>query len=239
VTTRGDIHYVVTEWGIANLHGKSIRERALSLISIAHPKFRAELMKKAKERKYIYQDQPEIPLIQARYPEEFETWGETKDSQKIFIRPVKPTDEPLLRELFYTFSRETVYYRFFSYISAMPHDKLSKFVNVDYENEMAIVAVLKEAGEEKIIGIARYALDKATGLAEFAFVCADEWKNKGIGIVMFSNLIKIAKMKGIKGFIGYVLDTNIGAYRLTHKMGYPVKTKWEDGIYTLTIMFEE
>jgi len=239
VTTRGDVHYVATEWGVANLYGKTIRERALSLISIAHPKFRAELFKKAKELKYLYQDQPEIPIVQARYPEELETWGETKDGLKVFIRPVKPTDEPLLRDLFYTFSRETIYYRFFSYISAMSHDKLSKFVNVDYESEIAIIAILKEAGEEKIIGIARYALDKATGLAEFAFVNADEWQNKGIGTMLFSNLIKIARMKGIKGFIGYVLDTNIGAYRLTHKMGFPVKTKWEDGVYTLTIMFSE
>ena len=239
VTTRGDVHYVATEWGVANLYGKTIRERALSLISIAHPKFRAELFKKAKELKYLYQDQPEIPIVQARYPEELETWGETKDGLKVFIRPVKPTDEPLLRDLFYTFSRETIYYRFFSYISAMSHDKLSKFVNIDYESEIAIIAILKDAGEEKIIGIARYALDKATGLAEFAFVNADEWQNKGIGTMLFSNLIKIARMKGIKGFIGYVLDTNVGAFRLTHKMGYPVKSKWEDGVYTLTLMFSE
>jgi acyl-CoA hydrolase/GNAT superfamily N-acetyltransferase len=239
VTTRGDIHYVVTEWGIANLYGKTIRERALALISIAHPKFRAELFKKAKELNYIYQDQPEIPLVQARYPEELEIQEKTKENLKIFMRPVRPTDEPLVRDLFYKFSRETIYYRFFSYISAMPHDKLAKFVNVDYENEMLIVAVLKQAGEEKIIGMAGYALDKATGLAEFAFSIADEWQNKGIGTVLFSYLIKIAKMKDIRGFVGYVLDTNVGAYRLTHKMGYPVKSKWEDGVYTLTINFTE
>jgi len=239
VTTRGDIHYVVTEWGIANLYGKTIRERALALVSIAHPKFRAELLKKAKELNYIYQDQPELPLVHARYPEELELNAETKANLKVFIRPVRPTDEPLVRDLFYKFSRDTVYYRFFSYISAMPHDKLAKFVNVDYESEMMLVAVLKQAGEEKIIGMAGYALDKATGLAEFAFAIADEWQNKGIGTVLFSYLIKIAKMKNINGFVGYVLDTNVGAYRLTHKMGFPIKTKWEDGVYTLTMMFNE
>ena len=239
VTTRGDIHYVVTEWGIANLYGKTIRERALALVSIAHPKFRAELLKKAKELNYIYQDQPELPLVHARYPEELELNAETKANLKVFIRPVRPTDEPLVRDLFYKFSRDTVYYRFFSYISAMPHDKLAKFVNVDYESEMMLVAVLKQAGEEKIIGMAGYALDKATGLAEFAFAIADEWQNKGIGTVLFSYLIKIAKMKNISGFVGYVLDTNVGAYRLTHKMGFPIKTKWEDGVYTLTMMFNE
>jgi acyl-CoA hydrolase/GNAT superfamily N-acetyltransferase len=239
VTTRGDVHYVVTEWGVANLYGKTIRERALSLISIAHPKFRAELLKRAKELNYVYQDQPELPLVHARYPEELETLVETKDGLKLFIRPVKPTDEPLVRDLFYKFSSQTIYYRFFSYINAMPHDRLAKFVNVDYENEMVLVAVLKQAGEEQIIGMAGYGLDKATGLAEFAFSIADEWQNKGIGTLIFSDLIKIAKMKRIKGFIGYVLDTNVGAYRLTHKMGYPVKSRWHDGVYTLSINFQD
>ncbi|MEO0072162.1 MAG: GNAT family N-acetyltransferase [candidate division WOR-3 bacterium] len=238
VTTRGDVHYVATEWGIANLYGKTIRERALSLIAIAHPKYRSELLRKAKELNYVYQDQPELPLVQARYPEEFEHWAETKTGLKIFIRPIKPTDEPLMRELFYSFSKDTIYYRYFSYLQAMPHDKLSKFVNVDYENEMALVATIKRGGEEKIIGVARYALDKATGLAEFAFEVADQYQRQGVGTVLFSDLIKIAKMKRIKGFVGYVLDTNIAAYRLTHKMGYPVNTKWQDGVYTLTIYFE-
>ncbi|MCS7258609.1 MAG: GNAT family N-acetyltransferase, partial [candidate division WOR-3 bacterium] len=238
VTTRGDVHYVATEWGVANLYGKTIRERALSLIAIAHPKYRSELLKKAKELNYVYQDQPELPLVEARYPEEFEHWAETKTGLKIFIRPIKPTDEPLMRELFYSFSKDTIYYRYFSYLQAMPHDKLSKFVNVDYENEMALVATIKRGGEEKIIGVARYALDKATGLAEFAFEVADQYQRQGIGTILFSDLIKIAKMKKIKGFVGYVLDTNIAAYRLTHKMGYPVNTKWQDGVYTLTMYFE-
>ncbi|MEO0099585.1 MAG: GNAT family N-acetyltransferase [candidate division WOR-3 bacterium] len=240
VTTRGDVHYVVTEWGIAYLHGKTIRERALSLIAIAHPKFRSELLRKAKELNYVYKDQPEI-LAEARYPEELEFWAETKRGERIFFRPIKPTDEPLMRELFYSFSQETIYYRFFSYLTAMPHEKLKKFVNVDYEDEMAIVAVLKKPEGEKIIGVARYSKDKATGFAEFAVVIADEWQNKGIGRELFHYLIKVAKMKGIKGFIGYVLDTNVRAYRLFSKnpMNYPVRTQWEDGVYTLMMEFTE
>ncbi|MEO0114179.1 MAG: GNAT family N-acetyltransferase [candidate division WOR-3 bacterium] len=239
VTTRGDVHYVVTEWGVAYLHGKSVRERALSLISIAHPKFRAELLKKAKELNYVYPDQPEISLTQARYPEELEGWGETKQGLKIFFRPVKPTDEPLMRELFYSFSKETVYYRFFSYLNAMPHEKLKKFVNIDYENEMAILVIQRRAGAEKILGVARYSLDKATGFAEYAIAIADEWQNQGVGTALFSYLIRVARMKGVKGFIGYVLDTNVRAYRLCYKMGYPVKAKWDEGVYTLIMEFTE
>jgi N-acetylglutamate synthase-like GNAT family acetyltransferase len=237
VTTRGDVHYVVTEWGIAYLHGKNVRERTLSLISIAHPKFRSELFKKAKELNFVYQDQPEIALTQTRYPEELEGWDETKKGVKVFFRPIKPTDEPLMRDLFYSFSKETVYYRFFSYINAMPHEKLKQFVNVDYENEMAILAIIKKAGEEKIIGVARYSVDKATRFAEYAITVADEWQNQEVGSVLFSYLIKVAKMKGIKGFIGYVLDTNVRAYRLFYKMGFPVKATWEDSVYTLTMEF--
>lgn len=239
VTSRGDVHYVATEWGTAYLHGKSIRERALSLISIAHPKFRSALLKLAKERHYLYADQPEIALVGARYPEEFETKAKTLDGTQIFIRPIRPTDEPAMRDLFYSFSKETVYYRFFSYINAMPHEKLSKFVNVDYESEMALVAGLKKGGEEKLIGSIRYYVDRATGLAEFAIVIQDDFQNRAVGTALFNHLIRVAKMKGVKGFIGYVLDSNTRAYRLMTKSGYPIETKWEDGVYTLTMRFAD
>jgi len=239
VTSRGDVHYVVTEWGVAYLHGKSIRDRALALISIAHPKFRSELFKLAKEKHYIYADQPELPLVEARYPEEFEAQAALKDGTPVFLRPIRPTDEPAMRDLFYSFSKDTVFYRFFSYLKAMPHEKLSKFVNVDYESEMALVAALKQGGEEHIIGSARYYVDKATGLAEYAIEVQDEFQNRGLGGVLFNHLTKVAKMKGIKGFVGYVLDSNTRAYRLMTRTGLPIETKWEDGVYTLTMRFEK
>ena len=155
------------------------------------------------------------------------------------IRPIKPTDEPEMRELFYSFSEATVFYRFFSYLKAMPHEKMSKFVNVDYDSEMAIVAMFKEGGAERIIGSARYYVDRATGLAEYAIEVQDEYQNKGIGTTLFNHLMRVAKMKGIKGFIGYVLDTNTRAYRLMTKTGLPIETQWDDGVYTLTMRFKD
>ncbi len=239
VTSRGDVHYVVTEWGVAYLHGRSIRERALALISIAHPKFRAELLRQAKERHYIYEDQPELPLVSARYPEEFETKVKMADGTTLFIRPIKPTDEPAMRELFYSFSRDTVFYRYFSYIKAMPHEKLSKFVNIDYEREMALVAVIRRNGDEHIVGSTRYYVDPAAGLAEFAIEVQDGYQNKGIGTALFNHLIRVARIKGVKGFVGYVLDSNTRAYRLVTKTGFPLETRWEDGVYILTLRFEK
>ncbi|MEO0080010.1 MAG: GNAT family N-acetyltransferase [candidate division WOR-3 bacterium] len=237
VTSRGDVHYVATEWGVAYLHGKSVRERALALISIAHPKFRAELLRLAKEHHYVYQDQPEESLTTARYPEEFETRVRLRDGRELFIRPIRPTDEPKMRELFYSFSRDTVYYRFFSYLQSMPHDKLKRFVNVDYETEMALVAGFKEKGEENIIASARYYLDRATGLAEFAIEVQDQFQNQGIGTALFNHLIRVAKVKGVKGFIGYVLDSNTRAYRLMTRTGNKIETRWQDGVYTMTMRF--
>jgi GNAT superfamily N-acetyltransferase len=116
---------------------------------------------------------------------------------------------------------------------------MSKFVNVDYESEMAIVLALKSGGEERIIGSARYYVDKATWLAEYAIEVQDEFQNKGAGGVLFNHLIKVAKMKGIKGFVGYVLDSNTRAYRLMTRTGLPIETKWEDGVYTLTMRFKD
>lgn len=237
VTSRGDVHYVVTEWGIAYLHGRSIRERALALISVAHPKFRSELLRMAKERHYVYQDQPEETLVTARYPEEFEARAALTDGTGFLIRPIRPTDEPLMRELFYSFSKDTVFYRFFSYLRSMPHDKLTKFVNVDYETEMALVAVIGAAGEDRIIGSTRYYVDRATGLAEFAIEVQDGFQNKGVGTALFQHLIRVARARGVKGFVGYVLDSNTRAYRLMTKSGFPIETKWDDGVYTLTMRF--
>lgn len=238
VTSRGDVHYVVTEWGAADLHGKTIRERTLALISIAHPKFRSELLKSAKEQHYVYADQPEEPLIETLYPEELEDWGTIKDGTKLFLRPIRPTDEAKMRDLFYQYSKETVYYRFFSYLNAMPHEKLKNFCNVDYDKEMAVVAVVPHAGEDKLVGTANYAVDQSTGMAEYAISVHEEWQNKGVGTVLLQYLIKVAKMKGIRGFVGYVLDSNTRMYRLAHKLGYKVESKWEDSVYTLTFKFD-
>ncbi|MHC5083310.1 MAG: acetyl-CoA hydrolase/transferase family protein, partial [Planctomycetota bacterium] len=99
VTTRGDIHYVVTEYGIAYLHGKSIRERVLSLINIAHPKFRKELIQAAKAQHYVHPDQIEMEWENVRYPQELERFETVKDGTEIYFRPVKPTDEKALSDM--------------------------------------------------------------------------------------------------------------------------------------------
>ena len=171
---RGDIHYVITEYGIAYLHGKNIRERAMQLISIAHPKFRPSLIEEAKNLNLIYKDQAFIPGKKGEYPEDLETFRTTETGLEIFLRPAKISDEPLLKEFMYSLSDQSLYRRFISRRTDMPHEFLQKFVIIDYAGEMAIFAVIGHAQKEEIIGVGRYYIDKNTHTAEAAFVVREE-----------------------------------------------------------------
>ena len=238
VTSRGDVHYIVTEYGIANLHGKNLRERALSLISIAHPDFRDELLSYAKKRNLVHMDQMPLTVAGRFYPEQYEHEAEFGDAN-VFFRPIKPTDEPMERDFFYSLSDETVYYRFFNILKALPHEKIQPFVNIDYREEMALVGLLGEPGDEEIISIGRFKIDPSDNLAEIAFVVRDDWQNRGVGSHLMGKLFEIAREKGVEGFKAEVLAGNKKMLHVFHKCGYPVKSKLEEGVYSLRIDFIE
>lgn len=229
-TTRGDVHYVVTEYGVAELHGKSIMQRALAMINIAHPKFREELLAAAKFHHYVFLDQSEVPYRGLPYPQEYETY-KTFDGVQIFFRPIKPTDEEMMKELFYSFSEETIYQRFMGPKMAMPHRELQHFVNLDYDTRMAIVAIVREKERTKIIGVGRYSLDKTTNIAEVAFVVHDDWQNKGIGTFLMNMLIRIGRDRGIKAFTAEILAENKRMLNLFYKTGLKVETRFEGNTY--------
>jgi acyl-CoA hydrolase/RimJ/RimL family protein N-acetyltransferase len=238
VTSRGDVHYIVTEYGIAYLHGKTMRERALALVSIAHPKFRPWLLAEAKARHLVYADQIEPEFSTPIYPERLERWVKLKDGTDVFIRPLKMTDEPALRDTFYSLSEESVYHRFFRHLPAMPHARLQAFMRTDYEHTMALVATPENAEDQPILAVARYDLDRRTNLAEVAFVVRDEWQGKGLGTQLFGAIRAAAREQGIAGFTATVLADNVGMLRVFHRAGHPIESQLVDGTYELTIMFE-
>lgn len=206
---RGDMHYVVTEYGIAYLHGKSIRERAMSLIAIACPKFRPWLIEEAKKRNLIYSDQAFIPGKHGEYPEDLETRRILKDGEEIFFRPVKISDEPLLKEFFYSLSAQTMFRRFVSTRRDMPHERLQEFVVVNYAEEVSIQAVILKDAKEEIVGLGRYYLDENTHTAEVAFTVKDAFQNRGIGTELLEYLTYLAKKRGLIGFVAEVLKENL------------------------------
>jgi acyl-CoA hydrolase/GNAT superfamily N-acetyltransferase len=236
VTTRGDVHYVVTEWGVAYLHGKNIRERAMALINIAHPKFRKRLLEGAKKLNYIYKDQLLTPE-EVAYPEELETTMTTKDGAELIIRPIRPTDEEMLSDMFYDLSDQTIINRFFSMLKSMPHRKLQQFCCIDYTGEMSLAAITDDGPKSKIVGLGSYHLNPATHKAEIAFLVADAWQGKGIGTYMMRSLVKIAKARNIKGFTAEVLRDNLAMIALMHKSGVPTKSEIVDGSYLFTMDF--
>jgi acyl-CoA hydrolase len=234
VTTRGDVHYVVTEYGTAYLHGKSIRKRCLDLINIAHPKFRNQLIQAAKEQKYIYEDQIELVWEQVSYPEELEHYDTLYDGTQIFFRPVKPTDEPALAEMLYSLSRKSVRTRYMTHTMAFPHKDVQKLTNIDYRQDISIVGTVPRVSGDKIVAIAQYFLDPKTQAAEVAFIVQDEWQQKGMGTFLLDYITRIAEQRGVKCFYAKVLPINKPMLSVFHNSGYKVSTEFDGEVYSIT-----
>jgi acyl-CoA hydrolase/ribosomal protein S18 acetylase RimI-like enzyme len=236
---RGDIHYVVTEYGIAYLHGKNIRERAMELISIAAPKFRTNLIQEAKKLNLIYKDQAFIPGKKGEYPAELEARRVTKKGFKLFLRPVKISDEALLKDFFYSLSNDSMYRRFISVRKDVPHERLQQFTAIDYTRELIILAVIESNEKEEVVGIGQYFLDEKVHMAEAAFIVKDKYKNNGIGTELLNYITILAKKRGIIGFTATVLIENIPMLRLFEKMGFDLQKNVEEGVYKLWMMFRD
>jgi acyl-CoA hydrolase/GNAT superfamily N-acetyltransferase len=217
---RGDVRYVVTEYGIAYLHGKNIRERAMDLIAIAHPKFRPWLIEMAKKASMIYRDQAFVPGIRGEYPEGLEIYRTTKEGLRIMLRPVKISDEPLLKDLFYSLSGPSMYTRFASARKDMHHQRLQEYVAVDYTRTMVILALVGMVEKEMAIGLGQYIVDEATHTAELALLVRDEYQGKGVGRELQSYLTYLAKRQGLLGFTAEVLADNTPALQLVKKTGF-------------------
>ncbi len=236
-TNRESMDLVVTEYGVAYLMGKTMRERAQSLIDIAHPDDRAELIRQAKEAKLIYADQIYFPESGSLYPSKLCVTHEFKGGLKVCFRPIKPSDEDLMRDLFYRFSDQSVYSRYFTSIKTMPHKKMQEYVNVNYHLIMSIVGIIEVSGTEKIIAEARYARTKQDTFADTAFIVDEDYHGKGIASYLFELLIRTAREEGIQGFTADVLSTNKAMLKVYEKSPFPVQTVLSRGVYELTIPF--
>jgi acyl-CoA hydrolase len=239
VAPRSNVQYVVTEFGIALLHGKTIRERALALINITHPKFRERLLAEAKKLRYVYQDQILPPIYEPLYPGLWEAHQIFPDDLKVYFRPIKPTDERAVQEFFYSLPDQDIYYRFLSAMKVFPHRDTQAMCNIDYEQEMAIVAVEGAIGKETVIGLGRYILDQKTNMAEVDFAVRDTYQRKGIGGFLLHYLCEIGKSKGVTGFTAYVLGSNRSMLHVFSKVGYVVYSSFVDGIFEISFRFDE
>jgi GNAT superfamily N-acetyltransferase len=183
VTSRGDVRYVVTEYGIADLWGKSIRERAVALIEIAHPDFRAELLAGAKQRHFVFGDQK---ISTAVYP-----WKDARTERllggaELTVRPARVTDEEALQRLFYELSEASIQQKFLSAKRVHTHEEMQALLDVDYQARLALVACAP--GTDEIIAFARYEVDASTALARTEFVVRDDWQGRGVGTLLLRRM---------------------------------------------------
>ena len=238
VTTRAGVFYVVTEYGVAYLHGKSVQERALALISIAHPKFRADLLRDAIEAKYLSASLADKEGKILVGPKELRTTYLLNNGTLLNFRPIHPTDEPRMRDLFYKLSEATIYYRFMSHQKRVTRHQIQDFVYIDHRNDVTIVGTLPEAYGEEIIAVGSYYLDQKTNLAEVAFVVSDKWQNHGIGTFLHRHLMRIARRNGIRGFTAEVLTDNKPMQAVINKSNCKIKSKFTGNVYSYEMDFE-
>lgn len=237
VTSRGDVRYVVTEHGIADLQGESIRDRALALIAIAAPEYRSELLAAAKERRYVLTEQASP---RADYPRQYEKRFATRKGVSVLMRPIRVTDESKVSDLFYDLPDRTVYRRWLDKSKRASHKKILHFLDVDYSKNMVLVVETAEEGKEpELVGVARYHADPADNWAEVAFVVRVEWQEQGIGTEMLDHLILIAREKGIAGFAAEVSATNRTMLELLHKSGLEIQTSVKEGLNILRMPLTE
>ncbi|MHA1684021.1 MAG: GNAT family N-acetyltransferase [Promethearchaeota archaeon] len=240
--TRGDVHYVVTEYGVAYLHGKSIRERVMNLISIAHPDFRELLLQKAKEINYVYKDQV-LPMDENGrvylYPSKYERFYQLKDGTNALFRPIKPTDERALQDLYYDLSDRDRFYRFFTVMKTFRRDKVKPLVYIDYSSTMIVVVSIEEAGVEKIVGSGGYFVNPNVNMAEIAFTINESYRGRGITKNLLRYLIRIAQEQGVQGFFGTILMENRPMLHIIRSLEYVVEATVEDSEYNFTFRFDK
>ncbi len=231
--TLGATRYVVSEFGVARLFGKSIRERVLAMIDIAHPSHRANLLAMAKKYGYTYPDQIYVCDTACRYPADTETVKTFGPGLELKIRPILPSDEDMMRRLFYHFSDESKYLRYFARLSIMPHKEMQKYVNIDYEKIFSIVAILQKDRTERIIAEARYAYYDRIDAYEMAFIVDEEYQGRGIATFLLNYLMKIARERGIKRLSATVLPQNDKMLRVFEKGEVKPKSMFADGVIEL------
>ena len=178
-----------------------------------------------------------LHLVIGPYPEEDESHMVSVDGRRIFIRPVKPEDAPLFTALFKVLSPTTIYYRFFGMLKELKPEMLARFTQIDYDREIALVAIDEDSQTDRLLGVARIIGDPDGKTGEFAVLVGDAWQGKGIGSNLLEKCLSIAEKQGFKTVHGIVLHENKNMLALGKKLGFAIKRGPDSGDNELVIHF--
>ncbi len=238
VVPRGDAHYVVTEYGAFNLFGKSLQERALGMISIAHPDFRNELFEKAKEARLFGAERKLGEATKGVYPVGLEE-AIDRDGEIITIRPSKPVDERRIQEHYYSLDRKDVQLRFFHDKNSFDRNEVETRSQIDYVKDLTLVGVVGEFGFGRVIAVGEYLLLYEDNIAEVAFSVSRDYQGKGLGKLFIRKLAQAAKGNGISGLVAYTSPHNKAMINLFKTLPYKVKTAYDAESLMLRCKFDE
>ncbi|UCF45484.1 MAG: bifunctional acetate--CoA ligase family protein/GNAT family N-acetyltransferase [Candidatus Bathyarchaeota archaeon] len=168
------------------------------------------------------------PLI-ASYPQKYVATRKLKNETPVLLRPIKSEDEQRFNEFLKSLSAETMRLRFFAMIKEMSHETLTRYCNLDYDREIAIVAELGESSKS-IIGAARLIIELGGKSGEFAVLVGDKWQGFGLGSKLMDLLVDIAKDMHVNKIYGYVSANNYKMLNMCNKKGFKVKTLDEDTV---------
>lgn len=232
---RTDVHYVITEYGIAYLFGKSTRERTVALIELAHPKFRPWLLEEAKKFGYLTADQT-LKNLRA-YPVEEERRVMLKSGKEIMLRPARAADAHGIRDLFFKLPADDVFTRFFRRVRSLSAKDIQRLCNYSYENEVGFVAVTGPREQEVIVGQSCYFVNQSSNLAETAFLIDPEWQGNGLGGAMQRRMTEHAKARGLRGFVAEVLPENAKMLALARNCSESIIVDRNESTMHVTMLF--
>jgi acyl-CoA hydrolase/GNAT superfamily N-acetyltransferase len=239
VTSRGDVHYVATEYGVAYLHGKTVQDRALALIQIADPRFRPWLMADAAQRRLIAPGKITVTTESLLYPAELESWVTLRNGERVFLRPMKLTDARLLRSLFYELSVDTTRYPVLERIRNMSPEERDEALSIDYDSDMGFVVLRDATAGASVLGLAHYRKNPQSNLAHAAFLVRADWRGQGIGSILFDALRDAARGHGFAGFTADIAENDTSTLRLFHNSGCLVEGDAHDGYTFLKAWFNQ
>ena len=235
---RADIHYVVTEYGVFNLLGKSLQERAVGMISVAHPKFREELFAAAKKLGLIGSERALGEAVRGVYPINLEETMEI-EGEEVVIRPAKPVDERRIQEHYYSLDKEDIFSRFRHEKTSFSRSDVEIRSNVDYVKDLTLLAVVGEFGFGRVVAVGECMLIEKINMAEVAFSVHKQYQNRGIGRRILRKLADTARERGIAGLMAYTSPNNQGMIRMFKSLPYKAKSVFDGDGLMLSCRFDE
>ncbi len=207
-TGRGDVHYVVTEFGVASLHGRSIRERVARLVEIAHPDHREALLAGARVRGWLPKFFTMPPTETGLSSGGVESAWVGFQTHRFLVRPLHPSDMRALQEFFYSHDEQTVRLRYGYHRDSMSGESAYKLAAVDQRKDLALGIFEEIRGRQEIRAIGRYYLEEDAKRAEVAFVVHEKTRHLGMAGFLLGELAEIAKRRRISQFWANVLPDN-------------------------------